>query len=106
MGFLGFPGQIPDSGKIWLFKERMHETGTYDLVWDEFQSQLDSIGLEVKRGTIQDATFIDADPGSSKKPRGDEAKTRRSKDGTWTKKGDEFHFGYKLHSKVEAACRM
>jgi len=45
MGFLGFPGQIPDSSTIWLFKERMHETGTYDLVWDEFQSQLDSIGL-------------------------------------------------------------
>lgn len=59
------------------------------------------MGLEVKKGTIQDATFIEADPGSSKKPRGDEAKTRRSKDGTWAKKGDEFHFGYKLHSKVD-----
>jgi len=101
MGFLGFPGQIPDSSTIWLFKERMQETGIYDLVWDEFQRQLDSMGLEVKKGTIQDATFIEADPGSSKKPRGDEAKTRRSKDGTWAKKGDEFHFGYKLHSKVD-----
>jgi len=55
----------------------------------------------VRRGTIQDATFIEADPGSSKKPRGDDAKTRRSRDGTWTKKGEQFHFGYKLHSKVD-----
>lgn len=31
MGFLGFPGQIPDSSTIWLFKERMQETGIYDL---------------------------------------------------------------------------
>jgi IS5 family transposase len=46
---------------------------------------------------MQDATFIEADHGSSNKPRGDGAKTRRSKDGTWAKKGDEIHFGYKFH---------
>lgn len=51
------------------------------------------MGLQVKRGTIQDATFIEADPGSSKKPRDDDAKTRRSRDGTWAKKGNETHFG-------------
>jgi len=101
MGFLGFPERVPDSSTIWLFKERMKETGTYDLVWYEFRSQLDSKGLGVSRGTIQDATFIEADPGSSKKPRGDDAKTRRSRDGTWTKKGEQVHFGYKLHSKVD-----
>jgi transposase, IS5 family len=57
------------------------------------------MGLQVKRGTIQDATFIEADPGSSKKPRGDNAKTRRSRDGSWTKKGNESYFGYKFHQK-------
>ena len=64
-----------------------------------FKSQLDAKGLKVKRGTIQDATFIEADPGSSKKPRGEEAKTRRSRDGTWAKKGNETHFGYKFIRK-------
>jgi len=57
--------------------------------------------LKVRRGTIQDATFIEADIGSSKKLRGDDAKTRRSRDGTRAKKGNETHFGYKLHSKVD-----
>ena len=71
------------------------------IVWAELQRQLDVKGLRVKRGTIQDATFIEADPGSSKKPRGDEAKTRRSRDGTWAKKGNETHFGYKLHQKTD-----
>jgi IS5 family transposase len=33
------------------------------------------------------------------KPRGDEAYTRRSKDGTWTKKNERSYFGYKLHTK-------
>jgi transposase, IS5 family len=36
-----------------------------------------------------------------KKTRGGEAKTRRSRDGTWAKKGDENHFGYKLHKKTD-----
>jgi transposase, IS5 family len=57
------------------------------------------MGLQVKRGTIQDATFIEADPGSSKRLRSDDAKTRRSRDGYWAKKGKKSYFGYKLHQK-------
>jgi len=60
-----------------------------------------SKGLQVKRGTIQDATFIEVDSGSSKRPRREKAMTRRSRDGTWAEKGEELHFGYKLHSKVD-----
>jgi IS5 family transposase len=101
MAFLGFPEPFPDSRTIWLFKQRMAETGKDEMVWSELQRQLDAKGLQVKRGTIQDATFIEADPGSSKKPRGDGAKTRRSRDGTWAKKGNETHFGYKLHHKTD-----
>ncbi|MCJ7445739.1 MAG: transposase [Methanotrichaceae archaeon] len=70
MAFLGFPSPFSDSRTIWLFKERMAETGKDKIVWSELQRQLDAKGLQVKRGTIQDATFIEADPGSSKKPRG------------------------------------
>ena len=97
MSFLGFPGQFPDSRTIWLFKERMAETGKKEVVWAELQRQMDAMGLQVKRGTVQDATFIEADSGSSKKLRGENAKTRRSRDGTWAMKGKESHFGYKLH---------
>ena len=52
---------------------------------------------------IQDATFITADPGhaSVDTPRGDEAKTRRNKEGTWTKKGNKSNFGFKLHTKED-----
>lgn len=101
MGFLGFPQPFPDSRTIWLFKDRMAKTGKEKMVWDELQRQLIAMGLQVKCGTIQDATFIEADPGSFKKLRGDSAKTRRSRDGTWAKKGNETHFGYKLHQKTD-----
>lgn len=101
MAFLGFPDPFPDSRTIWLFRERIANTGKDKLIWAELQRQMDAMGLKVRRGTVQDATFIEADPGSSKKPRGEDAKTRRSRDGTWAKKGNETHFGYKLHQKTD-----
>ena len=52
---------------------------------------------------VQDASFITSDPGhaGADKPRGEEAKTRRSRDGAWVKKGDKSVFGYKLHMKMD-----
>jgi IS5 family transposase len=75
IAFLGFPNPFPDSRTIWLFRERMARTGKDKVVWAELQRQLDAMGLQVKRGTIQDATFIEADPGPSNKPRGGVSRT-------------------------------
>jgi IS5 family transposase len=58
MSFISFPDTFPDSRTIWLF--RTH--GKYrksKMVWEELQRQLDGMGLRIKRGTIQDATFIE-----------------------------------------------
>ncbi len=38
-------------------------------------------------------------PKTETKPRGEEANTSRSRDGTWTKKNNRSYFGYKLHTK-------
>jgi IS5 family transposase len=103
MKFLCYPETIPDSTTIWLFRERLKETGKIDAIWQELQRQLDEMNLKVKKGVIQDATFITSDPGHAKSdvPRGDEAKTRRSRDGTWAKKGDKSFFGYKFHVEID-----
>ena len=103
MKFLDFPKDIPDFTTVWNFREQLAETGRDRAIWAELQRQLQSRGLTVKEGTIQDATFITADLGHAKAetPRGDEARTRRSADGTWAKKGSKSYFGYKLHSKVD-----
>lgn len=75
--FLGFPNKIPDRSTIWSFRERLAETGKDEKIWKELQRQIDDLGLKIKRGMIQDATFIHADPGHANVdiPRGDEAKT-------------------------------
>ena len=101
--FIRYPEKIPDRSTVWAFRENLTENGKIHLIWDELQRQLDERGYSIRRGTIQDASFITSDPGhaSSDKPRGDDAKTRRSRDGTWAKKGTKSEFGYKVHTIID-----
>ena len=101
--FLGYPGKIPDRSTIWKFREDLAKNGKIHLIWEELQRQLEEKGYTIKHGTIQDASFITSDPGhaASEKPRGDDAKTRRSRDGTWAKKGSKSEFGYKVHTIID-----
>jgi IS5 family transposase len=101
--FLGTTEVIPDYSTVWLFRERLKENGMLEAIWDEFVNQLKAKGYDVKKGVIQDATFITSDPGHAKSdvPRGEKAKTRRSRDGEWAKKGNKSYFGYKGHVKVD-----
>ena len=101
--FLGTTEVIPDYTTVWLFRERLIKNGRLEAIWEEFLNQLKAKGYEVKKGVIQDATFITSDPGHAKSdvPRGGKAQTRRSKDGAWSKKGNKSYFGYKGHVKVD-----
>lgn len=107
--FLGFPKNIPDYSTIWRFREELAESNTMDLVWAEQKRQLTQHNISVKEGKIQDATFIEADPGkknSGMSGRGREAKTSRSKDGSWTKKGKKSIFGFKSHTKIQRGSKL
>jgi len=101
--FLGYPEKAPDYSTVWQFRERLADTGKDREVWAELQRQLDEKGLKVRKGVVQDATFITSDPGHAPadKPRGEEAKNRRSRDGSWAKKGGKSSYGYKLHAKSD-----
>ena len=101
--FLGYPETIPDATTVWQLRERLAESRGDRTIWEELQRQLDERGLGVKKGVVQDASFITTDPGHARadKPRGEEARTRRSREGTWAKKGDVSRFGFKLHAKPD-----
>lgn len=107
--FLDFPKTIPDFTTIWRFKEYLQEADITDNVWYELQRQINQHDIKVEEGSIQDARFVDAQPGkqsSDQINRGREAKTSRNKDGTWTKKYNKSHFGYKLHTKVKRGSKI
>jgi len=107
--FLDFPKEIPDYSTIWRFREELTEQDYIDKIWDNLNSQIQSKGIEIKKGKIQDASFIEADPGkknSGMNGRGREAKTSRSKDGSWTKKDKKSYFGFKSHTKVDEETKI
>lgn len=107
--FLGFPKTIPDYSTIWRFREFLTESDIIEKIWEEQKRQLSQHNITVKEGKIQDATFIEADPGkknSGMDERGREAKTSRSKDGTWTKKGGKSYFGFKAHTIMQKGSKL
>ena len=107
--FLDFPKNIPDYSTIWRFREELTESNYIDLIWENIKLQIKNKGIEIKKGKIQDATFIEADPGkknSGMNGRGREAKTSRSRDGSWTKKGKKTIFGFKSHIKVDEETKI
>jgi IS5 family transposase len=112
--FLGFPEQIPDFSTIWRIRDRLKEAGVDKHIWDELQRQLDVKGFTVKKGTIQDASFIEADLGKKRYRKDKKAKKNgepvqysekqlqhMDKDGSFSVKHGQIHYGYKSHIKLD-----
>jgi IS5 family transposase len=112
--FLGFPEKIPDFSTIWRIRDRLEAAGLDTLIWTELQQQLDDKGFKVEKGTIQDAAFIEADLGKKryskeKKARKkgetveytDKQKRHMDKDGSFSVKHGQVHYGYKSHIKLD-----
>src|SRR3990167_37532 len=58
--FLGFPEKVPDFTCIWKIRERLKEANKEEDIWAELQRQLDTKDLIIKKGVVQDASFIEA----------------------------------------------
>jgi IS5 family transposase len=112
--FLGFPEKIPDFTTIWKIRDRLKAAKVDTQIWVELQRQLDAKGYKVQKGVIQDAAFIEADQG--KKRIQQEKKARREgkpveytkkqlqhmdKDGGYSVKHGQIHYGYKTHVKTD-----
>jgi len=112
--FIGFDNKVPDFSTIWRARDRLKERGKDKLIWDELQKQLNKKGYTVRKGVIQDASFIEADAGRKRiqeekkaKKEGKEIRyTEKQKrhidrDGTFAVKNNQVHYGYKNHMKVD-----
>ena len=93
---LRLSGPLPDETTILNFRHLLdkHELGTGLL--EEINRHLESQGLRLQEGTIVDASIIAA-PSSTKNRR-----KERDPEMHQTKKGNEWHFGMKLHIGVDS----
>ncbi len=109
---------IPDEKTIWLFKERLGNEGV-KRIFRKFSNEMDKAGFSAKKGSIVDATFVDAPKqrnshdeneliknGSIPEEWSDAKRKQKDTDARWTKKNNETHFGYKNNVCVDAKRKL
>ncbi len=77
---MGYPEKLADRNTIWYFREKLSKTGKDRLLFNEIRDQIIAIRIRIKKGTMQDASFIGADREEYGKPRGNDANVKRSRD--------------------------
>ena len=112
---------MPDAKTIWLFKDMLTKAGIIDQLFLQFNRMLEKKGIITHKGTIVDATFVDAPLQRNSRDENKKIKegevpeewksephkmSQKDTDARWTKKGDEKHYGYKDHVKVDADSKL
>ncbi|WP_393972052.1 transposase [Oxyplasma meridianum] len=102
LNFIGYHDSLLDRITIWYFMERISKTGEGFHIFNEIRDQFMAKKIRVKKGRMQDASFILADIGNHGKPMVD-SKTPTWKDDEWATKtkNHDHHFCYKAHDLVD-----
>ena len=87
--------QVPDGDTLGRFRNLLIRNGMQERLFAQVVEQLNARGLLLKKGTIVDSTLISA-PSSTKN-----VKKERDPEAHSTKKGNNWHFGYKAHIGVD-----
>lgn len=91
----------PDHSTISRFRTALRERKLDEALFDEVVRQLEQKGFVLKRGTLLDATLVEA---QARKPGISEGKAARSNidsDADWTRNRGQSYFGYKAHLAVD-----
>jgi len=99
--FAGIPlaESVPDHSSIWRFREELAKRGLAERLLAEVNRQLDAKGLVLRRGTLIDATILEA---AVRPPAGDAGEVSpRDPQAGWTRKNGKSRFGYKAHAAVD-----
>lgn len=88
--------QVPDATTLCKFRKLLNDNGITKLLFDAIRTFLEQHGRLMHGGTIVDATIIEA-PSSTKN-----AKKQRDPEMHQVKKGNEWHFGERIHIGVDA----
>ena len=92
---LSLSNALPDETTILKFRHLLEKHELGKMILKEVNSHLEKEGLLLREGTIVDATIISA-PTSTKNQSG-----QRDPEMHQTKKGNEWHFGMKMHIGVD-----
>ncbi len=123
--FLGldFGDTVPDAKTIWLYEDKLSKSETGRELFELFNKAIEKKGYVTRTGSIVDASFIEAPKRRNTKEQREKMKQgeipeewadadhpqkllQRDIEATWTKKGNEAHFGYKDTVKVDLDSKL
>jgi IS5 family transposase len=114
--------KVPDAKTIWLFKEQLGKDGMREL-FDYFSEKLNELGVVKREGSLVDATFVNVPRQRNTREQNKKIKNgevpeewttpenanlleQKDTDARWAKKGNETHYGYKDHVKVDKDSKI
>lgn len=101
--FCGFAldGGTPDETTLCRFRLAAAQAGVLEACFSEIGAQLSAKGLILKKGTLLDATIVQATHAAPSREAGLGKGHPREPGADWGKKNGKAHFGYKLHVGVD-----
>lgn len=94
--FVGCGEGVPDATTLLRFRRLLEDNGVQEAMLRAVNARLERAGMVMRGGTVVDATIIEA-PSSTKN-----AGSSRDPEMHQTKKGNQWHFGMKMHAAVDA----
>lgn len=98
---LGLADGTPDHSTICRFRALLRAEGLDRALFDEVLAQIDAQGLVLRRGTLMDATLLEAAARRPGRAQGLGAKGCIDRDADWMRKGGKAYYGYKAHVGVD-----
>jgi len=120
---LGINDIVPDAKTIWLYEDMLSKSEVGKELFEMFNASIAEKGYITREGSIVDASFIEAPKRKNTKEQRETLKSgeipeewnevdhpqklmQRDTEATWTKKGNEAHFGYKDHVKADKDSKL
>jgi IS5 family transposase len=88
--------QVPDATTLLKFRRKLEDNKLTESIFKAVTAHLEERGLLMREGTLVDATIIAAPPSTKNKDHARDPEMHQ------TKKGNEWHFGMKAHTGVDA----
>ncbi|MCE5250400.1 IS5 family transposase [bacterium] len=109
--FLGisFDKEIPDFTTIWRFRERLIKADLLNKIFKNVLKQLDKRNVILRKGTLVDATLVQAARKKNKNDQDNDESGRSSQqdhDATGTQKGGRQYYGYKGHIAADEGSNI